>query len=429
MAKQNSKKRKKLIIFGGLGLLVLIIVVLVITSSNKEEIISVQTETISKRTITQIVRATGKIHPVEQVVLRAEVTGEIVELPVKEGDKVRKGQLLVRLKPEQYVARRNQALASLNSAKSNLKVREATLTQVESEYKRIQGMYDKGLASDKELEVAKSNFLQNKGFYESQKASVTQSEEEYKYTEVELSKTAIYAPLDGIVTTRPVELSERVSGSSFSPGTHLLTVADLNSIEARVNVNENDIVMLAKGDTAKIEIDAFDKKLFKGVVTQIGNSAKETGVVATTDQVVNFEVRIRLIELDEKIRPGMSCDADIETETKYNVLAVPIQSVTARLANVEEKVEVDEDQMDVTSSNKVEKKKDKPKEIVFIANNGKAKKVEIETGISDDDYYEVKKGLTGNETVISGPYRAISKELDEGSKIIVQKKTKKEDKK
>lgn len=426
MANTNGKKsKKKLIIFGGLGVLLVIIIVLVVVGGNKAEIIQVQTEKPSKRNITQIVRATGKIHPVEQVVLRAEVTGEIVELPVKEGDKVKRGQLLIRLKPEQYVARRNQMLASLNSAKANLRVREATLAQVEAEYKRVQGLFSKGLASDKDLDAAKSNYLQNKGAYDSQKSIVAQTEESYKETEVELAKTAIYSPIDGVVTQRPVELSERVNGSSFAAGTHLLTVADLNQIEARINVNENDIVTISKGDTAKIEIDAFTNRIFKGVVTQIGNSAKEAslGAATTTDQVVNFEVRIKLVELDEKIRPGMSCNADIETETKLNVLAVPIQSVTARMAGAKDKEVVEDDDELLTKNTAVDKKKEKPKEIVFVLENNKAKMVEIETGISDDDYYEIKKGLKGTETIISGPYRAISKELENGTNVVVQKKS------
>lgn len=425
MAKTNDKKsKKKKIIFGGLGALLLIIIVLVIVSGNKEDITSVQTEKITKRTITQIVRATGKIHPIEQVILRAEVTGEIVELPVKEGDKVKRGQLLVRLKPEQYVARRNMALASLNSSKANLSVREANLIQVEAEYKRVQGLFDKNLASDKDLEIAKANYLQSKGGYESQKAMVSQAEESYKDAEVELSKTAVYAPIDGIVTQRPIELSERVNGSSFSPGTHLLTVADLNQIETRINVNENDIVNISIGDTSKIEIDAFANRIFKGIVTQIGNSAISTGL--TTDQVVNFEVRIKLVELDEKIRPGMSCNADIETETKVNVLTVPIQSVTARLdkSKSTEKKEGEDSEEGVTNG-ALEKKKEKPKEVVFIVKDNTAKMVEVETGISNDDYYEIIKGLSGDETIISGPYRAVSKDLEDGSKIILQNKTSK----
>ncbi len=335
MAKARKKSKKKIIIFSVLGALLVVIIALVVLAGNKENIVTVQTEKVENRTITQIVSATGKINPIEQVVLRPEVTGEIVELPVEEGDKVSKGQLLIRLKPDQYIARRNRARESLKSAQSNLKVSEATFTQVESEYKRVQGLHEKGLASEKELEMAKSSFLQSSGTVESQNAQVAQANENYKDAEVELAKTAIYAPLEGTISQLNVEMSERVLGSSFSQGTHLMTVADLNQIEARVDVNENDVVKITVGDTTNIEIDAFRDRKFNGLVTHIGNSAITAGL-GSQEEVVNFKVRVKLLDLDDKIKPGMSCDADIETETKIDVLTVPIQSVTARLDDSEE---------------------------------------------------------------------------------------------
>ena len=426
MANGKAKKsKKKLFIFGGLGLLLVIVIVLAIAGGNKEEIYSVQTEKVQKRTITQIVSATGKINPIDQVILRPEVTGEIVELPVEEGDQVKKGQLLIRLKPDQYIARKNKAYASLEAVKADLKIRQATLDQVDAEYKRIQGLFEKGLASEAQLEQSKSTYLQSEGAFEAAKASVLQAEENYKDAEVELAKTVIYSPIDGTISELHVELSERVLGSSFSQGTHLMTVADLNSMEATVDVDENDVVLISVGDTAEIEIDAFGDRLFAGEVTQIGNSAVTTGL-GTQDEVVNFEVKIKLLEIDKNIRPGMSCDSDIKTETKENVLSLPIQSVTGRSEKDLKKDNMDEGDNEGEGVDEAptrnESLNSKPIEVVFAAVDNEAKMIQVKTGISDDTYIEIEEGLTEGQEVVTGPYRAISKELKEGSKLMVQAK-------
>ncbi len=414
MANGKKKSKKKIIIFGGLGLLLLILILLVAFSSNKEEVISVQTEKVTRRTITQVVTATGKINPEYQVKIIAEATGEIVYLPVREGDAVKKGQLLLRIKPDIYEAQKNSAEARLAQAKASLSATKALLEKVESEYKRIQGLAQKGLASDADLEAAKSAYLQTLGNYESQKSIVSQSEAALKEAIETLNKTYVYSPMNGTISKLSVELGERVIGSAFT-GTELLTVADLSNMEATVDVDENDVVLVSIGDTARIHIDAFGDKVFKGVVSQIGNSAKTTGL-GTQEEVVNFEVKIKLLELDDKIRPGMSCDADIETETKHNVLAVPIQSVTARMQEKPNPAQNKEDNPDNNSKNG---KRNKPKEVVFIVDNGKAKMVEVKTGISDDNYIEIIEGLKGDEEVISGPYRAVSRELEDGKKISI----------
>ncbi|HPN38266.1 MAG TPA: efflux RND transporter periplasmic adaptor subunit [Melioribacteraceae bacterium] len=420
---QSKKNRKKLFIFGGLGLLLLIIILIVAFSGDKEQIVSVQTEKVKKRTITQMVSATGKINPVYQVVLTPEVTGEIVELPIKEGDKVKKGQLLIKIKPDIYVAQRNRALASLEAAKAGLDVQKANLERVEKEYKRIQGLHEKKLASDSDLETAKSNYYQSLGQFQSQKSAILQSEESLKEQQEQLAKTTIYSPIDGTISALNVELSERVLGSSFSQGTNLMTVANLNLMEATVDVDENDVVLISIGDTAKVKIDAFGDREFIGTVTQIGNSAKSSGL-GTQDEIVNFEIKIILNTEGENIRPGMSCDAEIETETKYNVWSVPIQSVTARtqqgkIINTNGSVSEDDD-----NKEKVTKKQSKPDEVVFSIIDNKAKLVKVKTGISDDTYIEIKEGLDGNEEIVNGPYRAISKELEDNLKVMVQKKGK-----
>ena len=227
--------------------------------------------------------------------------------------------------------------------------------------------------------------------------------------------------MDGIVTQLNVELAERVLGSGFSQGTNIMTVADLSNMEAVVDVDENDVVLVSVGDTANVTVDAFGDKVFHGVVTEIGNSAKSAGF-GTQEQVVNFSVKIKLIDLDPNLRPGMSCNADIETETVSDVISVPIQSVTARTDVPEEKdsLKSNEDNEQENGEGMIGKKK--PKEVVFLVNNGKAKMVVVETGISDDNYLEVKKGVEEGDEVISGSYRAISRELENDSVIRVEQK-------
>ncbi|MCZ7604279.1 MAG: efflux RND transporter periplasmic adaptor subunit [Ignavibacteriales bacterium] len=404
---KKKKSKKKLFIFGGLALLLLVVVIVVVASGDKEVIVSVQTEKVEKRTITQVVSATGKINPVEQVVITPEVTGEIVELPVKEGMNVNKGQLLIRIKPDIYLAQRDRAQAQLESAKAQLKVREANLMQVRAEFERMKELYEKGLASDQELEISRSTYLQSEGQYESQKASVTQSEGSLREAQENLAKTAIYSPLNGTVSALNVELGERVLGSGFSQGTNIMTVAALDKMEATVDVDENDVVLVSTGDTARVKIDAFRDKEFLGVVTQIGNSAKTSGL-GTQDEVVNFEVKIELVNSTLEIRPGMSCDADIETETRENVFSVPIQSVTARTIPPKEGEEPQ------TNG------KQGPQEVVFLVDGSVAKIVAVKTGISDDTHIEITSGLEGEETIVTGSYRAISKELEDGTKVSIQ---------
>ena len=419
----NGKKtKKKLFIFGGLGLLVVVILLLVIFGGDKENIVNVQTEKVEKRTITQVVSATGKINPVYQVMISAEATGEIVYLGVKEGDVVRKGQLLVRIKPDIYEAQRNNSAARLEQSKANLSSTKAQLDKVESDYKRVQGLFQKKLASDSELETSKATYLQTLGSYESQKSFVVQSEAALKESNETLNKTYVYAPMNGTISKLSVELAQRVLGSNFSPGTEILTVADLSQMEARVDVDENDVVLVSVGDEAKVKVDAFGDKEFKGKVTQIGNSAVSKGL-GTQDEVVNFEVRVLIDDPGKQLRPGMSCDADVKTETKANVLAVPIQSVTARMDKpMMKEAEGEGNDMAAQEVKPKNGKANKAKEVVFITKDNKAKMVEVKTGISDDTYIEIQSGLNGGEAVVSGPYRAISKELEEGSKISMQSK-------
>ena len=419
---KRKKSKKKLFIFGGLGLLVLILILVVLLGGSKENIILVQAEKVQKRNITQTVTATGTINPEFKVVITPEVTGEIISLPVKEGDVVKKGDLLIKIKGDQYMAQKDRLEASLKSSEASLQMRDAELNRVTLEYDRAKELHSKALASDSELEAAQTNYLSAKASYDAAAANVLQSKAQLREVLETLYKTTIYSPMDGIVTQLNVELAERVLGSGFSQGTNIMTVADLSNMEAVVDVDENDVVLVSVGDTANVTVDAFGDKVFHGVVTEIGNSAKSEGF-GTQEQVVNFSVKIKMLDLDPNLRPGMSCNADIETETVSDVISVPIQSVTARTDVPEENDSLKSNSKNDDGENGQEIiGKKKPKEVVFLVNNGKAKMVVVETGISDDNYLEIKNGIAEGDEVISGSYRAISRELENDSVIRVEKK-------
>ncbi len=420
---KQKKSKKKLYIFGGIGVLIVALILIALIGGSKEEIISVQTEPVQKRDITQTVSATGKINPEFKVVITPEVTGEIVSLPVKEGDNVKKGDLLIKIKADSYIAARDRANANLQGAKATLAMRKAELDKLTSDYNRVKELQAKGLSSDSELEAAKSSYLSSQASYEAAQANVSQMAAALKESDEQLNKTTIFSPMTGTITKLNVELGERVLGSGFSQGTDMMTVSDLDNIEASVDVDENDVVLVSIGDTAQIKVDAFGDRVFKGTVTEIGNSAISAGL-GTQEQVVNFDVKIKLFSPDIQLRPGMSCNADIQTETRHNVVAVPIQSVTARNQSELPK----EDEGDGEVAVKEEKKngfgQKKLQEIVFVVKDNKAKVMNVETGISDDNFIEVKTGLDTGQAVVSGSYRAISRELADGSNVRVEEKSK-----
>lgn len=420
---KQKKSKKKVMIFSGLGVLVVALILIAILGGSKEEIIQVQTEKVAQRTITQSVTATGTLDPEFKVLITPEVTGEIVDLPVKEGQNVSKGQLLIKIKSDAYRAQVEQSEASLKSAEATLSMNKAQLDKVTSDFNRTKELRAKNLASDSDLESAKSAFLSAKGSYDAARAQISQMEAGLKVQKDQLSKTTIYSPMAGTVSQLNVELGERVLGSGFSQGTNVMTISDLKSMLAVVDVDENDVVLLSVGDTARIKIDAFGDKVFRGIVYQIGNTAISTGT-GTQEQVVNFEVKLKFIDFDPGFRPGMSCNAKIETKTLNNVISVPIQSVTAR--NNMEMSPQSEEEGNAANAN-AKKKKDnseKLKEIVFLAKTNKAQTVDVETGISDDNYIQIKSGLKVGEEVITGPYRAISRDLRGGSNIRVDNKAK-----
>ncbi|MFZ1729926.1 MAG: efflux RND transporter periplasmic adaptor subunit [Bacteroidota bacterium] len=422
---EKNKKKKKIIIFSALGALLIIIIVAVIIGSKKDEVIVVQTEKVEKRTITQIVEATGKIQPQTQVKINAEVSGEIIQLPVEEGDIVKKGQLLVRIKPDQYQAQRDQGIANVNRMKAMLVQREADYRKVESDYKRQQELFKKGLISEADLEASKSYYEIAKANVDASRFDVQNADASLTRSREDLAKTAIYSPIDGIVTQRISKLGERVSGSSFTQGTEIMTVSNLSVLESRVEVNENDVVLINIGDTARIDVDAYPDHVFTATVYQIANTATTKGL-GTQEEVTNFEVRLIVNAEDKEFRPGMSCSAKIETETRKDVVTVPLQSVTTREKKKNEsEMGGDEDMADVQIegiTDQAGEKKEKPQEVVFVISNGLARKIAVTTGISSDTYIEIKDGLKTGEEVVKGSYRAISRELNDSTKVRVDNK-------
>jgi HlyD family secretion protein len=377
--------------------------------------VKVAVETVEKRTIVETITANGKIQPEKEVKITPDVSGEIVELTVKEGDHVDKGELLIRIKPDVYISQRDRSIAAVSSAKARLAQSEAQFYQAELSYNRNKQLYSEQTISQSEYEQSEASYQVAKAEVDAAKFAVTSSEAALKEANENLIKTSIYAPMSGTVSMLLVELGERVAGTGMMAGTEMLRVADLSRMEAQVEVNENDIPRVSLGDTATITVDAFLNHKFKGVVTEIANSAKTTGVSA--DQVTNFDVKIFVLpesyrDLEESgtsnpLRPGMSATVDIQTETRKDVIAVPIQSVTTR---------TDTTKYVVTPSD------EDIRTLVFITDGEYALARDVKTGIQDNSYIEVESGVSVGDRVISAPFSAISKKLSDSTLVEIVKK-------
>jgi HlyD family secretion protein len=377
--------------------------------------IKVAVENAEKRTIIETITANGKIQPEKEVKISPDVSGEIVELTVKEGYEVQKGQLLLRIRPDIYISQKDRSLAAISSARARLAQAEAQYTQAELSYKRSKQLFGEQTISKSDFEQAEASYTVAKSEVDAAKFAVISSQASVKEANENLVKTSIYAPMTGTVSMLLVELGERVAGTNLMAGTEMLRVADLSRMEARVEVNENDIVKVSLGDTALIEVDAYLDRKFKGVVTEIANSAKTTGVSA--DQVTNFDVKIlvlpssyqSLVDAGDKnpFRPGMSASVDIQTESKSDIITVPIQAVTTRT--------------DTTKNVKNPSGKD-IQTLVFVSDGKYAIAKEVKTGIQDNNYIEIVSGLADSAKVIIAPFSAISKKLADSTQIEVVKK-------
>lgn len=429
MPKKKSNRRRNIII----AVILLTAFIAIAWSQGwlkKEEAINVNLAKAEKRTIVEKVSASGTVQPEKEVKISPDVPGEIIELHVKEGDSVKNGQLLIKLRPDNFEAALSRSEAVLNQqqanyadAKARLARAQAQFIQTEASYERNKGLHNDGVISDADFEQAEANYQIAKQDLESARQSAEAARYAVKSARASvdearenLSRTSVFAPVGGIVSKLSVEQGERVVGTSQMAGTEMLRIADLSQMEVRVDVNENDIIRIAMGDTAIIDVDAYSymEKTFEGVVTAIANSAKDK---TSQESVTEFEVRIRLMndsyedliskESKYPFRPGMTASVEIITERKENVLSVPLSAVTTR--------QIQSDTVQATSSSLLNE--ENLSEVVFTFEEGAVRQTKVKTGISDFDFIEIIEGLAAGEEVVAGPFIAVSKELNNGSKV------------
>ena len=427
MAKKKLTKKKKWLIFGGGGIL-LIIMIIASLAKDSTETVQVETEKVGLQTVIHKVNASGKIQPETEVKISATSSAWMDSITVKEGDNVKKGRHLISLD-------RKQLFANYNSTASSVRSAEARLKQEEASKKRVENMYNQNLASDQELEAVQAS-------YQIAKSSLEQANSLLEFREDELDKARIMAPQDGIVTAVNKEVGEMAVGGMFQAEV-LMIIADLKRMEVLVDVNENDVVSVALGDTTEIEIDAFQDTLFYGVVSEIAHMA-QTSAMGQAEQVTNFQVKIRIIDVPKEIRPGMSATANIITDKKENVLAIPIQSLTVRPEGSEKSV-FGKGSRSGGKDGEEKPKAKKMEELVFVLadkpggvlRDGKISELDkksskkakvpkdakvahirpVKVGISSETHYEVLSGLEEGEEIVTGSYRAISKDLSHNKAV------------
>lgn len=437
--KRRKPRRKRYIIGGVLALLVLWLVISM-AMGKREKPIPVTTDKAVRKTIIQTVSATGKVQPEVEVKISPEVAGEIIELPVVDGQAVKKGDLLLRIKPDSYTAQVQAQTAAISAAKSTSAQLKAAASKTEQDLRRAQDLYTKKMISESEFTAAKTAHDVATSTFESSLHDIERAEAASTQARDQLSKTTIYSPIDGIITLLNSKIGERVVATNQFAGTEVMRVADLSRMEARVDVNENDVVTVKIGDKANITIDAYGDKPFSGVVAQIANTGKTTGA-GTQEEVTNFEVKVRMDNPDVQLRPGLSCNADIQTNMVADAVAVPMQSVTIRTGDSNlspEELEKrktrqsardkGESQAELTNERQERaaerEEREKLAKVVFLKNGGTAKMVKVTTGIADDTYMEIKSGVQPGDEVISGSYSAISRKLKDGAKVEFEKEEK-----
>ncbi len=437
--RKKRSRRKRYIIFGAIGLLVLWIVVGSILGK-REKPIPVTTEKAIRKTIVQTVSATGKIQPETEVKISPEVAGEITDLPVEDGKVVKKGDLLMKIKPDSYKALLEQQQAAISSARAMNLQAKATLAKTEQDLKRSQDLFAKKMISESDYNAAQAARDVASSTYDSTVHEIERAEAGSSQARDQLSKTTIYSPINGTVTVLNSKLGERVVATNQFAGTEVMRVADLGSMEAQVDVNENDVVNVKVGDKALVTIDAYGERKFHGTVVQIANTGKTSGT-GTQEEVTNFEVKTHIDDNDVRLRPGLSCTADIQTNMVKDVVAVPMQSVTVRTGDSNlSPEEIEKRKQKQAASNqgdnaaeltnqKLEKKTEKEerekinKGVFTMGRDGKAHWVKVTTGIADDTYMEIKSGVQPGDDVISGSYSAISRKLKDGAKVVIDKET------
>ena len=427
-------KKKIFIILGVVTAFIILLVVLKKSGKigNNDDSIEVETAKVDEITIVETVSATGKIQPEIEVKIASQVSGEIVALPIKEGQVIKKGDLLVKINPDLYTSGVNRSESNYSGTKSGLAQADASFKEAQSNYERNKTLFDKGIISKADWDKAIASFEVAKASKQTAYFNVQSASASVKEAKDNLGRTMIYAPANGTISVLNVELGERILGTQQMSGTELMRVANLDNMEVEVSVNENDIVKINIGDETKIQVDAYLKKEFKGIVTSISNSATST---TTADQVTNFKVKVRILKESYQdllmgkpatyspFRPGMTATVDIVTTRKEKVIGVPISSVVIKADTLPTpKFEVKNEE----NADKIKTKIDKKLECVFVKNNGKAKIRIVKTGIQDDTNIEILSGLQKGDEVITGPYVTVSKELNSGDKVkILDLKSKK----
>jgi HlyD family secretion protein len=414
--RKRRSRRRRYIIFGVLGLLLVWVIVGSIMG-RREKPIPVTTEKAIRKTIVQTVSATGKIQPEVEVKISPEVAGEITDLPVEDGKVVKKGELLMKIRPDSYKALVEQQQAAISAAKAMNLQAKATLSKTEQDLKRAQDLYTKKMIAESELNAAQTAREVASSTYESTLHEIERAEAGSSQARDQLSKTTIYSPINGTVTVLNSKLGERVVATNQFAGTEVMRVADLSSMEARVDVNENDVVNVKLGDKAIVTIDAYGERKFHGTVVQIANTGKTSGT-GTQEEVTNFEVKTRIDDNDVQLRPGLSCTAEIQTNMVKDVVAVPMQSVTIRTGDSNlspEEIEKKKQKQAATdkgdnaaefTNQKLEKQTEKAerekisKGVFTMGKDGKAHLVNVTTVIADDTYMEIKSGVEPGDVVI-----------------------------
>jgi HlyD family secretion protein len=401
----------------------------------REVIITVQTEKVTRRNLTELVVANGRVHPVTQVKISPEVSGEIIELPVKEGQCVKKGDLLLRIKPDFYLASRRSAEAGYQAAVANKDLAEANWRKAGIEHERNKQLLREKLISESAYLEAKTTEDVAKATFDSAAHQINVAKAALSRADEELAKTTIASPINGTVSKLNSQLGERVVGTAMMTGTEVMLVADLNEMEARVDIGEVDVVLIKQGQKARLEVEAFRDRKFTGTVTEIANSSRNLNADARSgggggggggqqqQEATRFEVKIRIKD-KETFRPGMSVTSEIETRSRTNVLSVPIQSVTTRLPKEKTNGQVagatNAPAGSGTNSATTDRKSGdapKPIEVVFLTAGDKVKSLPVKRGISDDNYSEIVEGLEEGQEVVSGGYKAISRDLEDDKRF------------
>ena len=412
-------------------------------STEKEFVVT--TDKAVVKTITQMVNATGKIQPEVEVKISPEVAGEIIELTVREGSAVKKGDLLVRIKPDTYRYQVEQQEANLVAAKAGAVLNRAQLEKSRDDFKRIEELFKQKLVSDADFTAGRTAVEVAEANHDNALAQIRRTEGLLSQSRDQLSKTTIVAPMDGTVSSLTSEVGERVVGTGSFAGTEIMRVANLGDMEVRVNVNENDVVNVKVGDRARITIDAYPNRRFNGEVKEIASAARTTGM-NTQEEVTNFQVKIRIADKDVNLRPGMSATVDIETKTVANVVAVPIQSVTVRSREGNKTIDQLAENRDKKaketqgegSANAINERQQREREradreslarVVFVRTADTVKMVPVETGIGDTTHMEIKSGIKEGDEIVSGPFSVIMRSLKHGARIRIETPKKKEDEK